>query len=518
MDIPNGKPVEEQLRQSEARFATVFRALPMGALFSRISDRRFVEVNAAWEKLTGYSREEILGRTSVELNLWANPLQRDMLFREFAERGYVRDFTARLRQKSGAERELLLSMDHIELFGEPCLLLLAHDVTELRQLERELRQSQKMEAIGRLAGGLAHDYNNILMAISGADTLLLDGLGVNDPLREYAEQIKRSTARAAKLTHQLLTFTRKKPEQPVVLDPNEIVLGVVEMLRRMIGADVALSTELHARGHVKADPGSLEQVTMNLAVNARDAMPTGGVLTLRTADVDNDNSVLPGPWVMLEVADTGVGMDDQTRAHLFEPFFTTKEPGKGTGLGLSTVYGIVTQCRGHIMVDSAPGRGSTFRVLLPREGGAPRKELPQRSAAPAPAGRETILLVEDDDDVRDFLRYVLRERGYRVLEAQDGLGALEVARNTEERIDLLLSDIVMPRLDGIELSRQLSELRPAMRILLMSGYPGDATTLGSLPAQLLCKPFERDDLIRCVRDVLDGRETSPDDPEADPIP
>ena len=498
------KAIEEQLRQSEARFSTVFQALPMGALFSRQSDRRFVEINAAWERLTGYSRAETLGRTSMELGLWVDPARREVLFQQFRDHGTVRDFSVRLRQKSGSERDVLLSMDSVELFGEPCLLLLAHDVTDLRQLERELRQSQKMEAIGRLAGGLAHDFNNILTAINGADTLLLDGLPADDPLRPYAEQIKRSTMRAAKLTQQLLTFTRKQPVEPVVLDPNEIVRAVVDMLQRMIGADIALGAELGARGRIKAEPGSFEQVILNLAVNARDAMPSGGTLTIRTADVEGGDRVPAGAWVMLEVVDSGIGMDAQTRARLFEPFFTTKEQGKGTGLGLSTVYAIVTQFRGHIVVDSAPGRGSTFRIYLPRQGDAPLTEpSPPRIGAP-PGGRETVMLVEDDEDVRGFLVFILNQLGYRVLEAVDGVAALELAGNFVEPIDLVLSDIVMPRMDGIELTRRLTEARPGVKLLLMSGYPGDAAKVAATPAHFLKKPFERDELARAVRNAIDG--------------
>ena len=507
IDISERKRADDQLRESERRFAQLFAALPMAALLSRLSDRRFVDVNAAWERLTGFSRTEQLGRTSLELLLWAEPAHREEFFRLLDERSQVRDFPARLRQKTGALRDTLLSSDRIEIAGEPCVLLIAHDVTDLRRLERELRQAQKMEAIGRLAGGLAHDFNNILTAIGGADSLLLDGLAQNDPLRRYAEQIKRSTARAATLTSQLLTFTRKKPEQPVAIDPNEAVRAVVDMLQRMIGADVTLRTSLEAHGHIKADPGALEQILLNLAVNARDAMPNGGTLRLHTADVSGATGIPDGAWVLIEVSDSGVGMDAQTRARLFEPFFTTKEQGKGTGLGLSTVYGIVTQCRGHIVVDSELGRGSSFRVYLPIE--QPLKvgpAAPSGELLPPPGGRETIVLAEDDEGVRDFLSFFLGRLGYRVLEAGDGVEAMELAQRFPEPIDLLLSDIVMPRMDGIELARRLTQARPDIKVLLMSGYPGDAaeTQVPAGRGRLLNKPFERDELARRVRAVLDG--------------
>jgi PAS domain S-box-containing protein len=499
----------DQLRESESRFHRIFESLPMAALFSRLSDRRFIEVNDAWLRLTGWSRAETIGATSVEQHLWQDPERRDDLFRELMEHGRVRDFAARLCTRSGALRQVLLSVDRVELGREPCLLLLAHDVTELRELERELRQAQKMEAVGRLAGGVAHDFNNILTAMSGADALLLEGLAETDPLRRFAEQIKRSISRAAILTRQLLTFTRKQPIQPVVVDPNEAVRAIDEMLRRMIGADIELRCELRALGRVKADPGALEQVLMNLAVNARDAMPGGGTLSLRTADLRGGGAVPDGEWVQIEVADTGVGMDAATRARLFEPFFTTKEQGKGTGLGLSTVYGIVRQSRGHIEVDSEPGHGSHFRILLPRAVEARPAEARAADQGALPTGHETILLVEDDEAVRELVHFVLERLGYHVIDASDGVEALAVAASHTGTIDLLLSDLVMPRMDGRQLAVRLRLARPGLKVIHMSGYPGgqadgeigldDGTTF-------LPKPFERQQLARLVRATLD---TSP---------
>ncbi|HEX6839532.1 MAG TPA: PAS domain S-box protein, partial [Polyangia bacterium] len=276
VDITEQRQAAEHLRRSEERFSQMFRALPMAALLSRMSDKRFLDVNEAWERLTGWPRAEQIGRTSIDLELWHEVAQRDALFAELGRRGVVRDFAAKMHTRSGELRDTLLSVDLIDIGGEPSVLLIAHDVTELRRLERELRQSQKMEAIGRLAGGLAHDFNNILTAIGGAGTLLLDQLPAGDSLRPYAEQIQRSTRRAAALTHQLLTFTRKQPIEPVVLDPNDAVRATADMLQRMIGADVELRLELGARGRVKTDTGAIEQVLMNLAINARDAMPAGG--------------------------------------------------------------------------------------------------------------------------------------------------------------------------------------------------------------------------------------------------
>ena len=509
VDVTARQHAEEQLRRSERQFAAVFQALPMAALLSRMSDRRFIDINDAWQRLTGFSREEMMGRTSVELGLWVDLSRRDELFRILEAQSFVRDFAATLRQKQGELREVLLSVERIAIAGEPCLLLLAHDVTELRRLERELRHSQKMEAVGRLAGGIAHDFNNILTAIGGADALLLDGLLKADPLRPYAEQIQRSTARAAGLTRQLLTFTRKQQLEPVVVDPNDVVRATVDMLQRMIGEDIELRTELTARGRVKADAGSLEQVLLNLAVNARDAMPAGGALSLRTADARGPDGLLPeGAWVLIGVRDAGVGMDASTRARLFEPFFTTKEQGKGTGLGLSTVYGIVKQCGGHIFVDSEPGRGSDFRVYLPRHE-APRPAVAPHQPAALPGGAETVLLVEDDDAVRDYTRFVLAQLGYRVLEASDGPEALEVAGRFAEPIDLLLSDVVMPRMNGVEVAQRLTAARPGIKVLHISGYPGDFIERAGVPggrAPLLNKPFDRLGLATMVRRTLDSHD------------
>ncbi|MCA1664419.1 MAG: PAS domain S-box protein [Myxococcales bacterium] len=505
VDVSERRRAEEQLRQSEARFQQMFRALPMAALLSRLSDRRFVDVNDAWLRLTGYSRDETIGATGVELDLWQDVDLRADAYAELERRGQLRDFAARMRIKSGAIREVLLSVDRVAVGGEASLLLLAHDVTELRQLERELRHSQKMDAIGRLAGGVAHDFNNILTAMNGADALLLEGLRADDPLRHYAETIKRSIGRAATLTRQLLTFTRKQAVQPVIMDPNDAVRAVADMLQRMIGADIELVTQLDARGRVKADPGALEQIVLNLAVNARDAMPSGGRLLLRTADVEQVPGVPDGDWVLVAVADSGVGMDAATRARLFEPFFTTKEQGKGTGLGLSTVYGIVTQSGGHIVVDSAPNRGADFRVYLPRQAGVPHAAPPPHDTSLS-HGHETILLAEDDEAVRDFVHFVLSRLGYRVLEARDGIDALAQARSFDGTIDLLLTDVVMPRMDGRELARQLGAARPGLKVIQMSGYPGDArvTPPPQRRVATLSKPFERHDLARCVRQVLDG--------------
>jgi two-component system cell cycle sensor histidine kinase/response regulator CckA len=383
----------------------------------------------------------------------------------------------------------------------------------LRASEEQLRQSQKLESVGQLAGGIAHDFNNLLTVINGNSDLLLRRLD-DEKQRERVEEIKRAGERAAQLTRQLLAFSRKQILQPVVLDLNHVVPDVGKMLRRLIGEGIDLITALDpGLGQVDADPGQIEQVLMNLAINARDAMPKGGKLTIQTANVYLDESyvrthaaVKPGPYVMLAVSDTGHGMDAETQARIFEPFFTTKEKGKGTGLGLSTVYGIVKQSGGNICVYSEVGRGTTFKIYLPCVGEAAE---PHAQAAPqsiTPQGVETVLLVEDDEIVRKLAREILELNGYGVLTAADGGEALSLCEHHEGPIHLLLTDVVMPQMSGREVAERATALRPAMKVLYMSGYTDDSIIHhGVLDAGVafLEKPFTPDAMARKVREVLD---------------
>lgn len=390
----------------------------------------------------------------------------------------------------------------------------AEDVTEHRRLEAQLQRAQKTEAIGRLASGIAHDFNNLLTVIEGRAQLLLHGSGLEEAARRAIGIIDSTAQRAAALTQQLLAFSRRQVLQPKVLDLNGIVMNMLTLLQRLIGEDVELAPLLEpGLGRITADPSQIEQVIMNLAVNARDAMVGGGKLTVETANVELDEvaaplhgGLPPGPYVLLAVSDTGSGMDATTRAHLFEPFFTTKTPGKGTGLGLSTVYGIVTQTRGHIGVYSEPGSGTTFKIYLPRTdaplepaGAAPRREAPAR-------GTETVLLVEDEDEVRELARESLEAHGYQVLAARDGAEGIEIAEGLGSRIDLLVTDVVMPQVGGPDLARRLGAMRPDLKVLYISGYVGGALAgQGGLDAAaaLLPKPFSPDALVRKVREVLD---------------
>jgi signal transduction histidine kinase/CheY-like chemotaxis protein len=397
------------------------------------------------------------------------------------------------------------------------------DVTEhrrreetLRRTEAEIRQGQKMEAVGRLAGGVAHDFNNLLTVITGRSEILLQRLSPEEPLRRHVDSIQRTAFKAAELIHQLLAFSRKQVRQPRVLDLNQVVAGAEELLRRLIGEHIELQSR-HAPhlGRVQADPAQLEQVLLNLVVNARDAMPRGGLLRIETADVVLDRAFVeshlgsrPGPFVRLTVSDTGLGMSAETRARVFEPFFTTKPPGQGTGLGLATVYGIVKQSDGYIWVDSEEGQGARFDVYLPRVD-APAEALPSVLAPVGlPQGSETILLVEDEDEVRELAREVLQLSGYTLLVARHGREALALAQAYRGSIDLLLTDVVMPHMSGRDLAQRLQEERPTLRVLYMSGYTEDAIVHHGVldhDAQLLPKPFRSDTLATTVRDQLDAR-------------
>jgi signal transduction histidine kinase/ActR/RegA family two-component response regulator len=386
------------------------------------------------------------------------------------------------------------------------------NVTERRKLEEQLRQSQKMEAVGRLAGGIAHDFNNLLLVINGYSEILLHHIGEKSSLRKDVEAIRQAGDRAASLTRQLLAFSRRQVLQPKMLDLNGLVADMGTMLRRLIGEDVEFRAVLGRElGIVKADPGQVEQVILNLVVNARDAMPGGGRLTVETANVFLDGDFASkhsyaaiGPHVLLAVSDTGVGMSEDTQARLFEPFFTTKEKGKGTGLGLSTVYGIVHQSQGYIRVDSEVGKGTTVKIYLPRVEGAVEAFSPVLPEAPK--GSETVLVVEDESSVRELIVRVLSEKGYRMLCAAEGNEGLRIAGNHREPIDLLLTDMVMPRMGGRELANRLEAAMPGLKVLFMSGYTEDAVShRGVLQVGLsfLQKPFTSDALVRKVRETLD---------------
>jgi PAS domain S-box-containing protein len=511
-DITERKRAEEELRRSEQRYRLLFDSNPQPMWVFDLETLRFLEVNEAAVRHYGYSREDFLSMTIKDIR----PAEDVPAFFDYILQRATQHEEAgvwRHRKKDGTIIEVEITAHGLTFNDRPAQIVLANDVTERRSLEEQLRQAQKMEAVGRLAGGIAHDFNNLLTAITGYSDLTLRQLPEESALRRSVEEIKKAGERAAGLTRQLLAFSRKQVLQPVVLDLNEVVRETEKMLRRLIGEDVELRAALEpGLGSVRADPGQVEQVLMNLAVNARDAMPRGGKLTIGTENVYLDEgyadyhvSVAPGRYVMLAVSDTGTGMDDGTLSRIFEPFFTTKDQGKGTGLGLSTVYGIVKQSGGYIWVYSEVGQGTTFKIYLPRldAGAEGYRQTPE--PAEGLGGTETILLAEDDKMVRAMTRLILSDHGYRVLAAANGAAALSICERTEEPIHLLLTDVVMPGMSGRELADRLARLRPEMKVLFMSGYTDDAIIHHGVldeGVNFLQKPFAPDALTRKVREVL----------------
>ena len=517
-DVSEQQRAQRALVESEERYRDFFENASDIIVAMDLNGRMF-SLNRAAETASGYTRAELTGLNFYEMVL-PESLARVREMRRAKLEGEMErtSYEVVVRRKDGSPLTLEMSTRLIERDGVPVGFQgIARDVTERKRLEAELHQALKMEGIGRLAGGIAHDFNNLLTAILGQAELARLALDDGDQPRTELDQIAGSARRAADLTRQLLMFARKEVTRPEPMSLNELVLGIDKLLRRLIGEDIALMTMPAAGlGLVLADRGQMEQVLVNLAVNARDAMPHGGRLTVETANVTLDEAyarqrpdVAPGPHVMLAVSDSGSGIAPEVMAHIFEPFFTTKDAGKGTGLGLATCYGIVRQNQGHIAVYSEVGRGSTFRVYLPRVEGVAGRPAPVKAPPDEmPTGTETIVLAEDEPRVRGLIGATLRRAGYTVLEARNGAEALAFARTHTGPIDLLVTDLVMPKMSGQVLTEEVRRLFPALPVLLISGYTEDAAVRNGQMGQgvgFLAKPFSALDLARRVRAILDER-------------
>lgn len=526
---------QEAVAASENRFRSLVDQSLAGIYI--IQDGKFVYVNPKLAEIFGYTQEEIApeqyseavpppradgkrppSKTPMDL---VAPRDRPLVAENIRKR--IEGESSGIRysfqglRKDGKIIEVEVYGSRTTMGGRPAVIGMLLDNTESKSLQKQLLQAQKMEAVGRLAGGVAHDFNNILTTILAYSSFLQDNLPADDPKRADVHEIQISAQRAASLTRQLLIFSRQQVLQPQPINLNLIVSGMEKMLRRLIGEDVALTASLHpALGRIEADPGQMEQILMNLSVNARDAMPKGGGLTIETANVNLDEAyasqhaeVRPGPYVLLSVSDTGCGMSQEIQSRIFEPFFTTKGPGKGTGLGLSIVYGIVKAGGGHLSVYSEPGHGSTFKIYLPRIQTPAQETVQEQETAASTTGNETILLVEDDEQIRRITRRTLADQGYAVLEASHGLEGLEIGQRHNGPIHLLLTDIVMPRMGGDELAGKLTALRPKTRVLFFSGYSESGVIQSIIKKSrihFLQKPFTPDALIKKVREVLDQQE------------
>jgi two-component system, cell cycle sensor histidine kinase and response regulator CckA len=516
LDITQRKKAEEDLRMA----AAIVEATE-DAVIGMSLDGTILTWNPSAERIYGYSAVEVIGRP-IGIVIPPERQHLPIEIRDKVKRGEkVMPFESVALRKDGKRIQISLSFSPLKdkkgnIVGFSSII---RDITQAKQMTEMFRQAQKMEAVGRLAGGVAHDFNNLLGVIVGYGEMFLGRSDFDPEMRKHLEEMVKAAERGASLTRQLLAYSRQQMLEPTVLNLNTVITDMLKMIHRLIGEDVEVRTSLSpSLANVEADRGQIEQVIMNLAVNSRDAMPTGGTLTFETSNVDLDEDyaqvhppVVGGQYVLLSITDTGVGMDSETKARAFEPFFTTKERDKGTGLGLSTVYGIVKQSRGYIWMYSEVGQGTVFKIYLPRAAD------PVVMTPPAPAtigslqGTETILLVEDKEDIRVLIRLILEQNGYTVIDAPGGVRALEIARQHPNPIDLLLSDVVMPEMNGRVLAQQATAIRPQLRVLYMSGYTGTFLTRDErydAEAILLQKPFSRTTLLRKVREALAFRKES----------
>jgi PAS domain S-box-containing protein len=514
-DVTERKRAEESLRRSEAGFRAVVEDAPYG-IYRASTSGHFLRVNPALQKMLGYELPDELLRRDLSREIFRHPSEYQRLAELLTRAEEIKDVEMEWNRQDGTPITVRCSGRRVndENSASAYFEVFAEDVTEKRVLEKQLRMAQKMEAIGRLSGGIAHDFNNLLGVIIGYSRVLKKSLGSDNALCEHALEIEKAGERAASLTKQLLAFSRQQVLTPAILNLNTLTSDMEKMLPRLLGEDIEVSLVLAPTlGNVKADQSQIEQVIMNLAVNSRDAMPMGGKLKVETANVElgqaytrNHPGSKVGSYVLLAMTDTGIGMDAGTLTHIFEPFFTTKERGKGTGLGLATVYGIVKQSNGYISVDSAPEKGTSFKIYLPRDAGQPALAEQESDSPDRLCGSETILLVEDSEPLRKLAKTFLESAGFRVFSAESGEDAVEVANRFGGIFDLLLTDVVMPGMNGRILAEHLLPRQPGMRVLYMSGYTdGFIAGHGMLDpgTHLLHKPFTEEVLILRVREILD---------------
>ena len=515
-NITERKKAEEAQRRSEADFRSVVEDAPYGICRASTTGQ-LLQVNPALQRMLGYEWKQDLASKNLSTDVFVHQGEYQRLVDHLTHTGEVSDIELEWKRQDGTPITVRCSGRCTkDENGSPAYFeMFAEDVTERRALEKQLRMAQKMEAIGRLSGGIAHDFNNLLGVIIGYSKVLKRELLTNKELCEHAVEIEKAGQRAAALTKQLLAFSRQQVLTPTILNLNTLTNDMRAMLQRLLGEDMEVSIVLNPElGNVKADQSQIEQVIMNLAVNARDAMPSGGKLKIQTDNVELDHAYTRshpgskvGSYILLSVSDTGTGIDSATLAHIFEPFFTTKERGKGTGLGLATVYGIVKQSNGYIWVDSTPGKGSTFQIFLPRETAVPATDEHPVDSGDKLRGSERILLVEDAEPLRKLAQKYLEAGGFRVWSAENGEQALQVAANHSETFELLLTDVVMPGMNGRALAEHLLPRQPGMKVLYMSGY-ADSFIAGhgvlDPGTHLLHKPFTEEVLIQKVREVLDG--------------
>lgn len=514
-DITRRKQAEDELRQSEEKYRSFFEEDLTGDYIST-PEGRILMCNTAFLRIFGFDSLEDVQRTPA-IELYRKPAEREEFLRLLRREKKLENMEIVLKRRDG---KLVNVIQNVSGFFDKDGKLVQikgylYDITAHKRMEEQFWQAQKMEAVGRLAGGVAHDFNNMLSVISGYSDMLSQKIAQDSPLRRDINMIKQASEKAESLTRQLLAFSRRQVMQPKILNLNDLISNLEIMLERLIGEDINLAIHKDADiGNVKADPGHIEQALMNLAVNARDAMPEGGNLTIETRNVDLESGLVQekvtmnaGPYVLITVSDDGIGMDQETQANIFEPFFTTKEKGIGTGLGLSTVYGVVKQSGGYIWVYSEPGKGTSFKIYLPRVEEAV-EEIPVDKKQPESlTGQETILLVEDDEGVRSVCEVILTEKGYKVMSAPNGEQALRFFNKKRGEIDLLVTDVVMPGISGPELAGQTKPFRNNMKVLYVSGYAEDAIVHhGKLDPGIsfLQKPFSPESLLRKVREVLDA--------------